>query len=46
MGGLAQERKKTVAGESYQLRETQIPYSDDFGAKKIELVPEKACFWD
>jgi len=46
MGGLAQGRKKTDAGESYQLRETQILYSDDFGAKKIEIAPENACFGD
>jgi len=46
MGGLAQGRKKREAGESYQLRETQIPYSDDFGVKKIEIAPENAYFWD
>ncbi len=46
MGGLALGRKKTEAGESYQLREAQIPYGDDFGAKKIEIAPENACFWD
>ena len=46
MGGLAQGRKKREAGESYQLRETQIPYGDDFGAKKIEIAPENAYFWD
>ncbi len=44
-GGITQGRKKTAAKESYQLRETQIPYGDDLGAKKIKIAPENVYFW-
>ncbi|MBC2717676.1 MAG: transposase [Desulfobacteraceae bacterium] len=45
MGVSAQGRKSIEAGESYQLRETQIPYGDHFGAKKSEIEPENAYAW-
>jgi len=37
MGGMAVGRKRMEAGESFQLRETQTPYIDHFGAKKNEI---------
>ena len=42
MGATAMGRKCIEAGGSYQLRETQIPYYDDFGGKKSEIEPENA----
>lgn len=46
MGGLARGRKGQNLWESYQLRETQIPYSDHFGAKKSEIAIENAYIWN
>lgn len=46
MGGSAIGRKDREAGESYQLRETQIPYSDYFEAQKGEIGIENAYFWN
>lgn len=45
MGATAMGRKCIEAGGSDQLRETQIPYNDDFGAKKSEIEPENAYDW-
>ena len=45
MGATAMGRKCIEAGGSYQLRETQISYNDDFGAKKSEIEPENAYDW-
>ncbi len=42
MGALALGRKPVEKGESYQLREAQIPYGDHFGAKKLEIEHENA----
>ena len=46
MGGMAIGRKNRKAGESYQLRETQIPYNDHFGAKKGEIDTENVYLWN
>ena len=46
MGGLAQGRKRMETGESFQLREVQNPYGDDFGAKKLDIEPQNTWFWD
>ncbi|NWH05793.1 hypothetical protein HXW94_12490 [Desulfobacter latus] len=46
MGGSAIGRKDRKAGESYQLRETQIPYNDYFEAQKGDIGIENACFGD
>lgn len=46
MGVLALGRKPIETGESYQLREPQIPYGDHFGAKKVEIEPENAFIWE
>ncbi|MFO7557546.1 MAG: hypothetical protein R6X10_01840 [Desulfobacterales bacterium] len=45
MGSLAQGRKRTEAGESYQLRELQIPYGEHFGVKKIEIEHGNTYLW-
>jgi len=39
-------RKRTEAGESYQLREPAVPYRTHFGAKKSDIGPENTCFWN
>ena len=46
MGGSAIGRKDRKAGESYQLRETQIPYNDYFEAQKGDIGIETAYFGD
>jgi len=46
MGGMAAGRRLMEAGETYQLRETQRPYIDHFGAQKCEIDPINAYFWD
>ena len=46
MGVLAIGRKSIKAGESYQLRETSIPYGDHFGGKKGDIGPENTYFWN
>lgn len=46
MGGLALGRKKVDAGKSFQLREEQSPYGDDFGVKKAEITHGNAYFWE
>ena len=46
MGTLALGRKSVEAGESYQLRESQIPYGDHFGTKKVEIEAENAYYWN
>ena len=45
MRALALGRKPVETGESYQLREPQIPYGDRFGAQKLEIEPENAYIW-
>jgi len=45
MGASAMGRKPREAGESYQLREIQQPYIDDFSGKKSEIAPENAFLW-
>jgi len=46
MGVLALGRKPIETGESYQLREFQIPYGDHFGVKKVEIETENAFIWE
>ncbi|MBW1851892.1 MAG: hypothetical protein JRJ15_10760 [Deltaproteobacteria bacterium] len=46
MGVLAIGRKSTKAEESYQLRESPVPYGAHFGAKKGDIGPENTLFWD
>ncbi len=46
MGILAIGRKNVGVGESYQLREPEIPYGAHFGAKKYDIGPENTYFWD
>jgi len=46
MGGMATGRRHMEAGESFQLRETQSPYIDHFGAQKCEIDPKNAYLWD
>lgn len=46
MGGMASGRQLMEAGEAYQLRETQRPYIDHFGAQKCEIDPINTYFWD
>jgi len=46
MGILAMGRKSTKAEESYQLRESPVPYGAHFGAKKGDIGPENTLFWD
>ncbi|MFH0994595.1 MAG: transposase [Pseudomonadota bacterium] len=46
MGGMAVGRKRMEAGESFQLRETQTPYIDHFGAKKNEIDPLNDYVWE
>ena len=46
MGGMAVARRRMAAGESFQLRETQSPYIDHFGAKKSEIDPINAYVWE
>lgn len=45
MGALAIGRKNIEAKGAYQLRELQLPYVDDFGAKKSEMGLKYAYFW-
>jgi hypothetical protein len=45
MGTSAMGRKPRETGESYQLRETQQPYIDDFDGKKSEIDPENVFLW-
>ena len=45
MGATAMGRKCIEAGGLYKLRETQIPYNDDYGAKKSEIGSENAYDW-
>ena len=46
MGALAVGRKSTKVGDSYQLREPAALYKADFGAKKRDIGPKNAYFWD
>ena len=46
IGAMAIGRKRTEAGESYQLREPAVPYRTHFGAKKSDIGPENTCFWN
>jgi putative transposase len=45
MRGLALGWKFIETGESHQLRESQVPYGDHFGAKKVEIAVENAYKW-
>jgi hypothetical protein len=45
MGVSAIGRKPRETGESYQLREVQKPYINDFGGKKSEIDPENIFPW-
>ena len=45
MGASARRRKARETGKSYQLREAQASYTDDFGGKKCEITPENAFSW-
>ena len=46
MGVSAIGRKRTKAGDSYQLREPSILYGEHFGGKKGDIGPENTYFWD
>lgn len=46
MGVLAIGRKSTGVGESYQLREPDVPYAAHFGAKKSNIEHENMYIWD
>jgi putative transposase len=46
MGGMAVGRKRMETGKSFQLRETQTPYIDHFGAKKNEIDPLNDYVWE
>jgi len=46
LGAVALGRKSIEAGESYQLREAAVPYTDHFGAKKSNIEPENMYIWD
>ena len=45
MSSMASGRRPMGAGESFQLRETQSPYSDLFGTEKGEIEPINAFIW-
>jgi len=46
MGAMAFGRKSIEVGDSFQLRESQSPYIDHFGAKKIEIETKNKYFWN
>jgi len=46
MGPLAIGRKSIGGGDSYQLREPEIPYGHHFGAKKDDIGFENTYLWD
>ncbi|RJQ78550.1 MAG: transposase [Desulfobacteraceae bacterium] len=46
MGVMAKGRKNVESGESYQLREPQIPYGNFFEAQKSAIDTENTCFWE
>ena len=37
LGALASGRKSIGAGQSYQLREPAVPYTDHFGVKNVDI---------
>ncbi len=43
---LAIGRKNVGVGESYQLREPEIPHGAHFGTKKYDIGPKNTYFWD
>jgi hypothetical protein len=43
---LAIGRKSIKAGESYQLRESAVPYSAHFGGKNVDIESENTYFWN
>jgi len=46
MGITAIDRKRIETGESYQLREPQIPYGDHLGAEKSHIGLENTYLWN
>ena len=46
LGALALGRKRTEAGESYQLREPAVPYNVHFEVKKSDIGSENTYFWN
>ncbi len=45
MGVLAKGRKTVASGESYQIREPDIFYSNHYECKKSEIDPKNKYFW-
>ena len=43
---MASGRKNIEAGDTFQLRETQNPYIDHFGAKKSEIDSVNTYVWE